>query len=836
MSVRFPCPVLALALMLSVVTVRADTSATLPTAMNLPRGPASLEGFGQGYDLSPASGLPSLIYTLEVPPGRAGLALELALHYHAGEGAGALGLGWSLGLPAIERSLRTGIPDYSAAPTWTLKGLGGGEELIEVEPGIFRERIEQGAPVLVRELPGGAMSAIATDGTGYLFGLTPDARLASGADIFRLELSAITDVHGNRVDFYYPRVAGSDPPLLSKITWNDGHAAVHLTYEARPDLVRTRAPGFPVLLGHRLARIVTEVDDAAVRTTTLTYARSVFTPSSLLARIETVAHDGAALPAWHLTYTGALDTPTITSLPHAPALDPTADGRAWVDVDGDALPDLLDTTTGAWRYRKGLGADLAATWTKVPTPAASINKSARFADLTGDGVQDLLAQPDEGELWAFTGGGAPFSTAASVKLDLSFDLSAPNVALVDLNLDGRVDILRHDDADGWIWLRDRDAPGYFAAEAVPAPPAGMRLGDPGVQLADMDGDRLPDLVRIMPGEGRVLVATSEGLGIFAEPADMAGVPAMAEQDRWELADVTGDGAADLVRLGHKSAELWANQHDGSFAATASLAWPDVAADEIIILSDVDASGTIDLLRVDAAAGWRVWSFAERPGLLATLRTDLGYTRAFTYRPAAALAVEDAAQGEAWSTIPPTPTPVLVQSDESDAHTSWTSVTRHRMRDGWYDPARGEFRGFAEQRDENPGDPWTEPSTLVRRFDLGQQDEARKLQLLASETHSPRGVLVREQHTVEIEAPAPGVRAVRRTATDVFHLEAGPETAAARVRTEWDHDILIMSSRSAPSAASTCRPAPTSPATSASRPTPTRSRPHRTLRATASQSR
>ena len=64
MSVRIPCPVLALALTLSAATVRADTSATLPTAINLPRGPASLEGFGQGDDLSPASGLPSLSYAL----------------------------------------------------------------------------------------------------------------------------------------------------------------------------------------------------------------------------------------------------------------------------------------------------------------------------------------------------------------------------------------------------------------------------------------------------------------------------------------------------------------------------------------------------------------------------------------------------------------------------------------------------------------------------------------------------------------------------------------------------------------------------------------------------
>jgi hypothetical protein len=68
----------------------------------------------------------------------------------------------------------------------------------------------------------------------------------------------------------------------------------------------------------------------------------------------------------------------------------------------------------------------------------------------------------------------------------------------------------------------------------------------------------------------VLVAAHEGLGIFAEPADMTSVPAMNEQDRWELADVNGDGAADLVRVGHKSAELWVNQLDGSFAAAASV--------------------------------------------------------------------------------------------------------------------------------------------------------------------------------------------------------------------------------------------------------------------------
>src|SRR5690606_7732182 len=178
-------------------------------------------------------------------------------------------------------------------------------------------------------------------------------------------------------------------------------------------------------------------------------------------------------------------------------------------------------------------------------------------------------------------------------------------------------------------------------------------------------DRLPDLVRILPHEGRILVAAGEGLGLFAEPIDLAGVPAMSESERWELADLNGDGAADLVRIGGSSLDLYTYQHDGSVVLAASVAWPALEADEVVILSDVDASGTVDVLRVDTDGSqpWRVWSFAERPGLLAQVRTGLGYARGFTYTPAAALAAADAEAGEPWTTTPPTALPVLTRSHE-----------------------------------------------------------------------------------------------------------------------------------------------------------------------------
>ena len=41
-------------------------------------------------------------------------------------------------------------------------------------------------------------------------------------------------------------------------------------------------------------------------------------------------------------------------------------------------------------------------------------------------------------------------------------------------MNDRARVLRHDDEDGWCWLKLRDTAGYAPAEAVPPPPAGMR--------------------------------------------------------------------------------------------------------------------------------------------------------------------------------------------------------------------------------------------------------------------------------------------------------------------------------------------------------------------------
>jgi hypothetical protein len=317
----------------------------------------------------------------------------------------------------------------------------------------------------------------------------------------------------------------------------------------------------------------------------------------------------------------------------------------------------------------------------------------------------------------------------------------------------------------------------------------MRLGDPGVQLADMNGDRIPDLVRILGEDSRILVAAGAGLGEFEDPADMAGARTMTPTDRWELADLNGDGAADLVRIGQGQLGLWINQLDGHFAEAGGVTWPALEADEVVLVTDVDGSGTLDIVRADTDGSqpWRAWSiFPERPGLLARFENGLGYTREHTYRPAAQLAAEDAAAGAPWTTTPPEAMPVLTETREDDG-AGWASTLRRALRDGWYDPARGEFRGFAELRDETTGDPYTEAATITRlrpRPDRrGPRAPApRRRDPQPPRRAGPRGPHARGRHPGRgASAPSTAARATPTTS------KQAPESAAVRVRTEWDYD-------------------------------------------------
>ena len=77
------------------------------------RGANLLGAVPNVVSVDPTAGSAGMAYTLEVPPGRAGLQPELVLSYSSGGSEpGPLGRGWSLLLPSIRR-----LTDSSRAGT-----------------------------------------------------------------------------------------------------------------------------------------------------------------------------------------------------------------------------------------------------------------------------------------------------------------------------------------------------------------------------------------------------------------------------------------------------------------------------------------------------------------------------------------------------------------------------------------------------------------------------------------------------------------------------------------------------------------------------------------------
>jgi len=86
-------------------------SSTLPSGRGI--APAAGAAGGNAPATDPFTGAAASSIPIEVPPGTGGMTPQLALRYSsAARGDSWVGSGWSLGLAAITRSLKDGVPIY----------------------------------------------------------------------------------------------------------------------------------------------------------------------------------------------------------------------------------------------------------------------------------------------------------------------------------------------------------------------------------------------------------------------------------------------------------------------------------------------------------------------------------------------------------------------------------------------------------------------------------------------------------------------------------------------------------------------------------------------------
>jgi hypothetical protein len=149
------------------------------------------------------------------------------------------------------------------------------------------------------------------------------------------------------------------------------------------------------------------------------------------------------------------------------------------------------------------------------------------------------------------------------------DWNDPNLRFVDLTGDGIADILiTEDDAFKWhpSWLQDGFGGGVRVHipldEEATGPRAIFADSTQSIYLADMTGDGLSDIVRIRNGE--VCYWPNRGYGRFANKVTMDRAPwfdppDMFDQRRIRLSDTDGSGASDILYLGHDDVRIYSRR-------------------------------------------------------------------------------------------------------------------------------------------------------------------------------------------------------------------------------------------------------------------------------------
>ena len=254
----------------------------------------------------------------------------------------------------------------------------------------------------------------------------------------------------------------------------------------------------------------------------------------------------------------------------APAEDLIAEGGITAsllrDINGDGTLDLVigrdAESGGALSIHLNSGAGLPATATATRSVAAPVTVIAS-GDFNGDGFADLVVGHDDAPLTVLTGVGDGQNFAATT---LGGDQTTTDIVVVDLNDDGAPDLVvgRADDSSGeppatQVYIND--GVGGFG----PAPDALVGLvSAASVQVVDIDQDGRLDIVT--QSDNGVLTVNLSGSdnGTLFNRADLALLS--TGQGRVLAQDLNGDGQIDFIVADDNGVNTFLNDGDGGFSA------------------------------------------------------------------------------------------------------------------------------------------------------------------------------------------------------------------------------------------------------------------------------
>jgi RHS repeat-associated protein len=393
----------------------------------------------------------------------------------------------------------------------------------------------------------------------------------------------------------------------------------------------------------------------------------------------------------------------------------------WVDLNGEGISGVLAEQDSGWYYKPNLGdGRFGATRlvNRKPSSGRLTGGRQQLMDVAGDGALDLVD---------FVPGSAGFYAGQPTEVPVVehednrwgrfrpframpvLDWNDSNLRFVDLTGDGIADVLVTEDV-ALRWHPSLQNAGFGTAVRIPAP--GDENDGPrvvfadrtqSIYLADMSGDGLTDIVRIRNGE--LCYWPNLGYGHFGPKVLMDNSPwfdspNLFNQQQIRLSDTDGSGTTDILYLTRNGIHVYLNESGNGWSERKILTGLPAAEPNSVSVTDFLGHGTACLVWSSPLPSFSQRPLryvdlmrGEKPHLLNRVTNNLGAETVIQYASSTEFYLADKAAGHPWVTRLPFPVHVVKRVETFDYVSRNRFVATSSYHHGYYDGVEREFRGF-----------------------------------------------------------------------------------------------------------------------------------------------
>ncbi|MBN2591390.1 MAG: VCBS repeat-containing protein [Sedimentisphaerales bacterium] len=749
-----------------------------------------------------------------------------------------------------------------------------GEELVELVGGTFLAKIENAFARYRRN--GSGWEVYLRDGTRLEYGLSSASQItdSSGNRIFKWLLEKSTDTNGNTIRYTYFNEMeqgfenSKNQKYLREIRYGTGedpcnYYVIQFQYQDRDDWYTDYSSGYAirttkllksVIVGYQIeaftnfnfeSGILNLEPITLIRRYDLDYEDGL--SCSCLIKITQVGSDGVStLPAITFTYIDEfIQKETVNAkieCCNTPSIVLDSELSELVDLNADSLPDILvtDYTGGRHTAFMNLGVDETSgklCWDQsrtingqdgFSTSLDLSSKAVHLADMDGDGKADLVYNGPSEEIFycSNTGRGSwgPRRSMSIQSIKPPTPYSDKDIRISDFDGDKCIDVVRSTTTGYALWFNRGE--GQYSGEVRTSGAVYngqvIQFSDTAVHLADLNGDKLNDVVQVKPNH--LIFCAHMGFGRYTTgrtisiPDRVLTSGPNGQVERATLEDINGDGLADLVveRATINTCWIWLNrgeQKDGCIALSACIViqdMPQVRDSRMVTRwADMNGNGTTDLIYACSTSNTRLQivdlGLLVRgdipPNMLASIDNGLGSKTRIDYCCATDMYVKSQGTDEAWQSLLPIPVHVVSAAEVQVATLTGADYyeTTYEYKDGYYDPNEKEFWGFAREETTQFGDDSAPTVFTASEFHTGVQHECLKGKVKSLDVHDSQKRYTRQENTWDFKVLYQGIdgRDVAfayntQTLSSIYEGLATPKYLLSQYKVDdWGHVIAEL---------------------------------------------